>query len=416
MSQDDYFDQHAELLRVNNAMGRSDVLLKLFEFLLAGSRIGAPPKEIEIGIAVFGKTADFDMAQDAAVRVYVHRLRKKLDEFYAGAGKDQPQRLSIPKGEYRIVVEPLAAAVAEPDTPAPRRQRPPRAWLIAGIAVLLLNTLAWAAYWRLHTADDGFAAVRQRAPWAPLLQENRPLVLAIGDYYIFGEIDRAKGIDRLVREYAINSREALNEHVMQHPQLRDTYKDLQLSYLPVSIPFVLRELLPILAPTKKDRARLRIVMASRITPDMLKQANIVYVGYLSGLGVLREPVLAGSRFVIGETFDELIDTRSKHHYHSQESGPNQSDGRSVDYGYFSTFQGPEGNRIVILAGMRDVGAMQTAEALTTPETLSALLQKSNGAQSFEALYEVDGIERLNLSGQLLVTSPLQTEKIWRGRQ
>ena len=395
-------------------MGRSDVLLKLFEFLLAGSRIGAPPKEIEIGIAVFGKTADFDMAQDAAVRVYVHRLRKKLDEFYAGPGKDQPQRLSIPKGEYRIIVEPLAAAIVESDTPAPRRERPPRAWLIAGIAVLLLNALAWVAYWRLHTADDDSATVRQRAPWAALLQENRPVVLVIGDYYIFGEIDRAKDIDRLVREYAINSREALNEHVMQHPQLRDTYKDLQLSYLPVSIPVMLRELLPILAPTKKDR--IRIVMASRLTPDMLKKANIVYVGYLSGLGILREPVMAGSRFVIGETFDELIDTRSKHHYRSQESGPNQSDGRSVDYGYFSTFQGPEGNRIVILAGMRDVGAMQTAEALTTPETLAALLQKANGAPSFEALYEVNGIERLNFGGQLLVTSPLQTEKIWRARQ
>ncbi|MFA9216375.1 MAG: hypothetical protein ACEQSK_04635, partial [Sphingomonadaceae bacterium] len=278
----------------------------------------------------------------------------------------------------------------------------------------LLNALVWAAYWRLHPADDGLAEVRQHAPWAALLQENRPLILAIGDYYIFGEIDPAKGIDRLVREYAINSREELSEHVIQHPQLRNTYKDLQLSYLPVSIPSMLKELLPILAPIRKDR--IHIVMASRITPDMLKQANIVYIGYLSGLGVLREPALAGSRFAIGETFDELIDTRSKQHYLSQEGGPNQSTGHSVDYSYFSTFQGPEGNRIVILAGMRDVGAMQIAEALTKPDTLSALLQKANGAPSFEALYEVNSIERLNLSGQLLVTSPLQTEKIWRGRQ
>lgn len=157
-------------------------------------------------------------------------------------------------------------------------------------------------------------------------------------------------------------------------------------------------------------------MASHLTPGMLKTANIVYVGYLSGLGVLRAPVFSGSRFAIGDTFDELFDTGSQHRYQSQEGGPDQGAGTRLDYGYFSTFQGPEGNRVVILAGMRDIGVMRTAEALAADATLAALLNKSQGAPAFEALYEVDGIKRLNLSGQLLLASPLKTEKIWSAQR
>lgn len=436
MNDIDHFEEQARLLLTSNALGRSDVLLKLFEFLLAGSRLDAPPKEIEIAVSVFGKKPEFDLSQDAAVRVYVHRLRKKLDEFYADAGKDAAHRLTIPRGEYRIVVEPVAIEPAAPGQaqpapetlpepapePAPPADSTPpaavraaprrRFWWYAGAAALSLNALAWGAFWKWHVPDDGFAAVREQSPWAALLQDNRPLVLLVGDYYIFGEIDRAHGVDRLVREYDINSREELNEYLMQQPQLAARYKDLHLSYLPIGIAQVLRELMPILAPTKKDRDRIRVIMASHLTPGALKQANIVYVGYLSGLGVLHDPVFAGSRYTIGGTPDELIDKVKKVRYVSQEGGPSQNEGKSVDYGYFSTFLGPDGNRIVILAGTRDIGMMQTTEALTGARTLAALQQQAGGAASFEALYEVDGIKQMNLNGRLLGVSPLATEKIW----
>jgi hypothetical protein len=53
------------------------------------------------------------------VRVYVHRLRRKLDEFYAGPGKDQPMRLILPKGGYLLALEPLAMPEPEPEEPEP---------------------------------------------------------------------------------------------------------------------------------------------------------------------------------------------------------------------------------------------------------------------------------------------------------
>ena len=37
-----------------------------------------------------------DVRQDAVVRVYVHKLRRKLDDYYAGPGAQETLRLSLP--------------------------------------------------------------------------------------------------------------------------------------------------------------------------------------------------------------------------------------------------------------------------------------------------------------------------------
>jgi Malectin domain len=57
-------------------------------------------KEYNIATDVFGRSADFNQASDAIVRVEMHRLRKKLKEFYAGEGAEQPIEIVIQSGHY----------------------------------------------------------------------------------------------------------------------------------------------------------------------------------------------------------------------------------------------------------------------------------------------------------------------------
>lgn len=396
----------AERLRERKALGRSDLLRSLFDFLVERSLEGAPPKEVEIAVAVFGKNAAFDMSQDASVRVYVHRLRKKLDEFYA---EDQPVhgRLAVPKGEYRIVFEP-----ASENAPAARRPISKRTWIVAAVLLLLLNGLVWTALYGLLPARRAGAEARALAPWSQALRNGRQTILVVGDYYIFDEIDPATGADRLVREYTINSARDLSRHLLKNPQKAGRYKDLGLSYLPVGAALALRDVIPVLAPPRGERDKLRVIVASDLTAEMLKQNNIVYVGYLSGLGLLRDPVFAGSRFTFGDTYDELIDRTTHQAYLSQEGGPEVGGGKRQDFGYFSTFEGPSGNRIIIVAGTRDTALMQVSEAATSRAELRSLLNAVRRAPAFEALYGVEGIRRMNLGGKRILASPLQVEKIW----
>ena len=125
MASDSKVEILAGRLRAANAMGRSDSLKKLFDFLVARSADAAAPKELEVASAIFGASANFDASQDASVRVYIHRLRQKLDEYYQGAGRNEPERLLIPKGVgYRILAAP-AALQATPAASAPAGIRRP---------------------------------------------------------------------------------------------------------------------------------------------------------------------------------------------------------------------------------------------------------------------------------------------------
>jgi hypothetical protein len=128
--------------------------------------------------------------------------------------------------------------------------------------------------------------------------------------------------------------------------------------------------------------------------------------------MLRDPVFAGSRFRVGDTYDELIDGRTGRLYQSQEGGPDEGQASQRDFGYFSAFRGPDGNRIVILAGARDMGLMQTAEAVTSSAALKALKGQTKGSDAFEALYEVEGMRRANFGGHLVLASPLDAARIW----
>src|ERR1700722_12606664 len=116
-------DELAGRFREAQAMGRSESLKLLFEFLVARSADAAAPKEIEIAGAIFGAADNFDGSQDASVRVYIHRLRQKLDDYYSGPGLSEAERLIIPKGVgYRVMVE-SRPSLAVPDVAAPSARR-----------------------------------------------------------------------------------------------------------------------------------------------------------------------------------------------------------------------------------------------------------------------------------------------------
>ncbi|MCV0397411.1 MAG: hypothetical protein K5872_16310 [Rhizobiaceae bacterium] len=57
-------------------------------------------KGFSIAVDVFGRDSDFDPAHDPVVRVQAGRLRELLKAYYAGSGRNDPVRISIPLGHY----------------------------------------------------------------------------------------------------------------------------------------------------------------------------------------------------------------------------------------------------------------------------------------------------------------------------
>ncbi len=116
-------------------------------------------KEYTIATQVFGRTDDYDPRTESAVRVQAGRLRAKLQEFYAGEGKEDKVLIELPKGSYipsfsyRQNGENTASEVETVPAPSsialPHRALPVQTsmWLLL-TAVFLASSLilGWAAY------------------------------------------------------------------------------------------------------------------------------------------------------------------------------------------------------------------------------------------------------------------------------
>ena len=409
MSPPDELMHHAEQFRASGLLGKPGTLSRLFDFLLARSLQGDAPKETEIALQVFGKSPGFDVSQDAVVRVYVHKLRRRLEEFSArapGSGK-----IVIPKGEYRLllepVVEPTAPAVAAPTPRAPSRRA---SWIGIGVAIccaLVVGALLGTGF-SAGGAQWDMREVRNSAVWAPLLADDLPITIVIGDYYLLGEANPRTGhIDRLVREFFINSHEDFRDHAELNPQLMQRYRNLDLTYLPAASAFALQDIVPVLGTTKP----VRVVLMSQLDANALKNSHIVYIGYVSGLGMLGDRVFAASRVSPGGSYDELVDTQTDHTYLSTAMGA-ASGGEFRDYGYFSTFAGPSGNRVVVIAGTRDIGVMQIAQSLSQRHDVRELCQRAGDAKAFESLVEISGMGKTGLQSRSLFVTAMKADKIW----
>jgi hypothetical protein len=439
----DLLREQARKIEKSGALGRSRSYARLLEFLIDSSQAGRVPKELEIAMGVFGKGADFDPSQDSMVRVYAHNLRQKLEHFYATDGRTEPRRLTLARGEYRVSLSARSiatsgeAAVAPaspptPQTPLPlaatapidtsataRAPAPPAvsdaASEVASSRGLLGRRLAAAFALLAIGALVGFFAAGARQP-APSPAHDMPILLVIGDYYIFGEVDKHDGdIKRLIRDFTVNSSKDLDELVMYHPDMLGRYMDLDLTYLPRGSALGLLSVLRVLYTTNKP---VRVASMSELSIADLKSNHVVYIGYLSALDKLEDFVFASSSLTIGSTYDELRNIETGETYTS-EAGLPETHRSYRDYGFISTFPGPNGNQFVIIAGTRDPGMVEAAHVLSDPTLVKSLEsarpdKSTSGPPAFEMLYEVAGTARTNLDAMLVHSAKLDYGQIWGG--
>lgn len=402
----------AERIINSGVLGRSKKYGAILRYLVECTLEGQSPKEAAIAVDVLGKDAEFDVGKDSIVRVHIFHLRNKLDIYYSDLGLKEKYRLDIPKGQYVITTslneEKPELAVSVTGKPLQRSSFTP--WLAALVVFLLILNF----FPDDELADSaGFSSpLSVVQPWQSLLDDELPILLVIGDYYIFGEVDENGNVLRMVREFDINSREELAELQQRQPATTDNYYNLDLSYIPISIANAMARLVPILG-SKADR--LSVKMMSELDTADLANNHLIYLGYLSAVDTLLDLMFADSGLSIGATYDELINLETNEYYIG--STGLSGDGSFQDYGMVSAFPAPNGNQFLLIAGMRDEGLVNIAQQMTSPESLAVLMEAFKGENpvSFEALYEVFGFDNTNFGGEFVYSRLLDTQVIWETR-
>ncbi|HEV2500547.1 MAG TPA: hypothetical protein VGY31_13300 [Terriglobia bacterium] len=162
-------------------------------------------REQVIGFDVFDRGPGYNPGDDNIVRVEARELRKRLDRYFEGEGAQEPYRISVPKGSYVPVFEPVARETALVEVSSPSlelsaedivhsaktgfwRSHPgiQLSWsmlaLIAAITVLLITQAS-----KLGVMVSGFSAnkltvtPRQGSLWPLLFEGQRPVTIVAAD-------------------------------------------------------------------------------------------------------------------------------------------------------------------------------------------------------------------------------------------
>ena len=149
-------EERAELQAVlqSPVFARSPALSHLLSYLCEKTFAGETDqiKEYSVALDVFDRQDSFDQDTDSIVRVQANRLRKRLGEYYAGAGSSHSIHITIPVGQYvpvfQRVAAPEPAAVNEPEKPVESEADPHSYsrsyWLMAAAALVLCGLVVGA--------------------------------------------------------------------------------------------------------------------------------------------------------------------------------------------------------------------------------------------------------------------------------
>jgi hypothetical protein len=146
-------------------------------------------KEYNVAVEALGRSADFDQKRDSIVRVEAHRLRKRLQEFYAQEGCSHPIRIELPPGSYAPVfrrteifeVEPmqLQPVADQPHKIAENRVTSDRLRVWVAASILCVLTAAALIYQR---SVSGSEFPESRARLAAVVPVTSPVVGSDGEF------------------------------------------------------------------------------------------------------------------------------------------------------------------------------------------------------------------------------------------
>lgn len=195
-------DQIDRILR-SDEFRNSEVLRRLLLYLAEKSASGEADnlKEYIIAIDGLGKPASYDPQHNSAVRIQIGRLRQKLSEYYRDQGKDDPIRIELPKGRFRLNFEhrkpesapqelplhipPVTITAEEFVEPAPTPRRFPKYWIWVfglGLLILIVGVLLRTVWLNAKEVPPpaGWSPELQ-VLWAPYLASTRPVIVSIED-------------------------------------------------------------------------------------------------------------------------------------------------------------------------------------------------------------------------------------------
>jgi len=358
-----------------------------------------------VGSRVFGRPPDYNLSDDNIVRVEARELRKRLEAYFSGPGRDELTTIEIPKGGYLPVFKmreqpPVECSDREVSAPQPAvepRQRGTR-WLVPALAVCLLISLGYTIW--LATQNR---RLRQIPPHPTALRSA-----STEDYSFYGELLGTMGTTRretllllsnprvvLYLGTASNAVPAdLPEHTIPAPpELKGALADAlnnQDRGLPLQFLYTTREEYTGMgeATAAYHLGRLmqflqrpvRLSQGRFLNWDEVQKQDLIVLGApqindwtdqnigKSNFNLEKEPI---------ENVNPLPGEQKEYWIHAE---PGDKPGAGVTaYGVIKMLSAPSPSRILLLAGLSSAATAGVGEFFTAPEKMRPVYERIRAA-------------------------------------
>ncbi|NOR74212.1 MAG: hypothetical protein GQ525_03530 [Draconibacterium sp.] len=383
-------NKELELILHSPQFINSDKEKKLLEYLIKKTLAKEFIKEAHIAIDVFRKEDNFDPSLDSTVRVYMSKVRKKLENFYLSEESNSASyRISIPKGHYFVNFEKRS-----------KKLKMNRLKYLAGILIIISITLLILLTFHLINDRNNLfrnsKSVAKSPVWREYTNSNLPTLIVVGDFFFMSkEINNKR---YFIRDAKINSTEDYIQNQMDtlgFDELRNTYS---LSDMSVCVSNFIPHLI-------NNKEIFKIKRSSILTWEDINSNNIIFIGDFKTLYIL-------NRLLPQFNIEYDLDKRT-YFLLDENSDPinefdfiRDSDGFWNENIVVSKRPGGNNNTITLIMALGRGGIDDVTQKLCNPDFLKSFLktyQKGNSKLPFffDTVFEIEGMEGTSFKSEVV---------------
>lgn len=385
-------NKHLTKVFHSQCFSKSVVVKELLKYLVEKSLKGEIPKEFEIAYEVFGQKDN--QGKEKNIRIYIHNLRKKLNEYYKQEGISDEVILSIPKGAYSVTFSLNKKVIIQN-----KIAKLSPIILAASLIFLLLSLVIFPSKKR--------SKVTSSFMWKEIYDSDFPTLIILGDHY-FVNTRNALGM-HATRLMNINSEVDFDELVEKNPEIADNFKKTEQTYINQQGPFCLYKVMNTLGGGEVD---IDLRYSSNLEWEHLTASNSIFIGSYKTQNILKKAYEK-----IGVSFNI---EHSQLSYSIKDStfvfNSGSSDFLNLEYATFIYFQTSDKRNVMALMCNTDIGNVASIKYLSEPENLEFLQQqiKDFPSRNFKAVFEVRGKQQTDFKIVLKRIDPieLKIEEVW----
>ena len=370
----------------------------LLKYLFNAYKEGEEKKEITIALEFFRKSTDFDPTSDSSVRVYISKLRKKIEYFNKTAGLVEKIKLQIPKGHYNLLF-----VHSDSITPLVKKNRTLIPILLSTIVLLLITTIFLSnEYFSSSPKIENHFS--NNPVWAEFVNSSKSTILVLGDYYFLYKFDDKVENRLFIRNTKINSLNDLNNYVEKYTEEKNKLFPLEFTYLRPSCSFSLLHILPIF---NSSSVKMIPKLASELTWSDIENSNLIYIGPFKNMNILDKLLeklnLSFQSNLFSEGHSTLYLNDDDGNVLSEFEPTSKSQEESyLDFGVLAKFKGSKDNTIMFILGFDELAIMAAVKVITDPnfDTIRSNDSDKTEIQQpyyFNMIFEAEGFRRTNLS-------------------